>query len=445
MKTDFDMAKRIEYTSNGVIERGYKIYDEWSENRYSSRKIVKYVERAVDSVKTKGTSEACLEALSCLFALDIRIKEKYKTIFQCIFSYFSWCRERRALKLLMGAFNITYRYDDVRTLIEVELQGMRERLETEDEVEGDDRARGGKHKGKDEQDQAISEEKEQDQAENEKSEDLSEIEKAEESAEEKTEKISNPVESNEQIEEIKAEQIVEKAPSEDLKIAVQESKEQIREDDRKIKVESNGSDEISEPNEDKSDENKVYNDAIDSLPILEQLVDDEPLSDVKSFIDEVIIDNIVKGKKDIIGHNPLEDVKQARDVNHTQDTAARNNEQSKINDKNAFLYDKMVINDKGREPSAQKEGVAASRQDAKDSRVPLQVDITLDQENEMRREISSSMSVEAIQAIYEAQSASMREQLTIAGAELGIDVPVKIIGAQEPTQIDQPSAVPNRK
>ena len=81
--------------------------------------------------------------------------------------------------------------------------------------------------------------------------------------------------------------------------------------------------------------------------------------------------------------------------------------------------------------SAQNGKATVKGHGAEDLRVPLQVNITLDQENEMRREVSSSMSAEAIQAIYESQAEALREQLTIASAELGMDAPVEIVGRPE--------------
>ena len=114
------------------------------------------------------------------------------------------------------------------------------------------------------------------------------------------------------------------------------------------------------------------------------------------------------------------------------------NKQSKNADKNAYLYDKMVISDKSAnalqnekvnvvkteqvkgQTAPKTENAAAIKQETEDLRVPLQVDITQSQENEMRREISNSMSVEAIIEQYKLQSDALREQLNIASAELGI-------------------------
>ena len=165
---------------------------------------------------------------------------------------------------------------------------------------------------------------------------------------------------------------------------------------------------------------------------------------------------MVKGKEDVVWHNPLEEAKQVRETNRTENAVTQNCEENKSTDKNAYLYDKMVTSDKSAAriaemksaqvgASAQNGNAAEKVQGAEDLRVPLQVDITLDQENEMRRVISSSMSAEAIQAIYESQASAMREQLTIASAELGMDAPVEIVGRPETAPPEQSVAGPNRK
>ena len=444
-----------QYTADTVLSRGYTIYDEWNAKRSASRKIVACVELAAANAKQNKGIAASMEALACLFALDIRIKEKYKTILQCILSYFSWRRETRAFRLLKGAFYIPDSNEDIRAAIEIELQRLREKLEKADADDEDDTVRGGKRNGKSEEDLAAAEEKAQDQATNEKNEDASEIEEKKESAEEKIEENPDPIQKEEQIEEIKAEQNAEEAPSEDAQISVQEDKEQAKEV-QEIKEENNSSVEKSESSTDKSKETKTYNDVIDSPPLYEQSLDDESWRDTKSFVDEVIIDNIIKGKEDAARQNPLEEAKQVRDVNRAENAITQNREENKSTDKNAYLYDKMVTSDKGAAKiaemkstqigaSAQSSNTAEKVQGAEDLRVPLQVDITLDQENEMRREISSSLSAEAIQAIYESQASAMREQLTIASAELGMDAPVEIVGRPETAPPEQSVAGPNRK
>ena len=72
-----------QFDANAVIERGYAIYDEWSNHKLSSRKIVSYVERNVALVSSKKTNNAYIEALSTLFALEMRVKERYNSLFKC--------------------------------------------------------------------------------------------------------------------------------------------------------------------------------------------------------------------------------------------------------------------------------------------------------------------------------------------------------------------------
>ena len=98
-----------------------------------------------------------------------------------------------------------------------------------------------------------------------------------------------------------------------------------------------------------------------------------------------------------------------------------------------------------KEQTSHDERIEAIEQDTESLRVPLQVDITLNQENDLRREISDHMSVEAIEAIYEQQANAMREQLNIASAEIGIDAPVEIIGRPNTAQVEQIISTSNRK
>ena len=89
---------REDLTGDAVIQRGYDIYDMWEEKKFSSKKIVSYVNYELSLLKEKKTNSQKIELLSCLFALDLRIKERYKSFIRCLVSYFSWSRETRALR-----------------------------------------------------------------------------------------------------------------------------------------------------------------------------------------------------------------------------------------------------------------------------------------------------------------------------------------------------------
>ena len=153
-----------DYTGDSVINRGYKIYDEWKAKRLSSRKIVASVERAFFTIEQNKSKAASIDALSCLFALDLRVTEKYDTFWKCLVHYFSWRSENGALKRLKVSFHISDD-EDIRTAIEIELQRLRENIETDESEEGDDETHGGKRNGKSEEEAATTEEKEAEAAE----------------------------------------------------------------------------------------------------------------------------------------------------------------------------------------------------------------------------------------------------------------------------------------
>lgn len=461
MKMNLYKEKRIGYTGDSVIKRGYEIYDEWIERRYSSRKIVHFIERTVASIRENTSNTARLEALSCLFALDIRIKEKYGTLLQCLFSYFSWRRERRAFQLLKGAFNIKNVNDDIRTLIEVELQILREKLGTEapDDTD-DDTVHGGKRNGKAQEESTKNVTKEQDKATNDNPESLPDKEETNEFSENKTEEISESSEMPERIVDSEASQKAEESSLKDAHVSVKESKEQEKGKNQEIKEEKNVSKEKSEPSTDKTKQAKTYNDA-GYLPTLHDETLNKKTSDSsRSFIDEVILDNMVKYREDNVEHAFKEDKKQIFEPDIKENIASQSEDVGKSTDKNEDLYDKMPMrngevakpvekNDRSNPTQTvsetQKENAVAKAKNDNDMRVPLRVDITVNEENEMRREISNSMSVEAIKAIYESQAAIMREQLNIASEEVGINAPVEIIGRPEAGPPEQSVAGPNRK
>ena len=479
------MTHKEKYNGNSVIGRGYEIYDEWIEKKHGSRKIVASAERTVRLFKNRKTMDAFIDALAYLFALDMRIKEKYNNILRCLFSYFSWRRETRALGFLKSELNIPLGTTDIRDAIEVELERLIENLENEWNEDGDDEAHGGKRNGKSEEDEVATEEKAQEQEPEEKAEEITD---AKESSEEKAEDISEQATSDEPIKNEASQQKTEEAISEEVEIVANDEKDQVQEENQsELKEERNVPDDKSEPSTDKKEEAMAYNDAVDSPPIYEENTRDQ--SDNKpSFIDEVIMDNMVKGKEDFIWHNPVDDVKQNKEADHLQDTVAHQNEESKESDKDAYLYDKMLATDKGEtqqtekieskqqtekgpEVKSEEQNAFVQKNDrfepvkpeAESFREPIQVDISHTQENEMRMELSSNMTSEAIEAIKEAQSAfmseqldildaehkananAMREQLTIASEELDMNDTDKSARVSEPNAVSSPSVTQNRK
>ena len=194
MEKNFDFVQKG-YTADAVIARGYAVFDEWEEKNFSSRKIVDAIEHAIFAMKQNRTKLAGMEALSCLFALDLRVNKKYDTFLQRLFLYFSWRRETRAMMRLRSVFHFSIDETDIRTVIEVELQRLREKLDGEESDDGDDETHGGKRNGKTEEEEVAAEEKGQEQAPEEKAEEVKDT------SEEKTEELSEETTMDEQTKE----------------------------------------------------------------------------------------------------------------------------------------------------------------------------------------------------------------------------------------------------
>ena len=458
-----------DYTGDSVIKRGYKIYDEWEAKRLSSRKIVAFVERAVFNIEQNKSKSARIDALSCLFALDLRVTEKYDTFWKCLVHYFSWRREIGALKRLKVSFHISDD-EDIRAAIEIELQRLRENIETEESEEGDDETHGGKRNGKSEEETVAAEENAQEQAPEENAEEMTDAEESKEVSEEKAEAVSEEMTTDEPINESEEKQQNDELTQEEAEIPEQEEKEQIvQEEQSELKEENNGPDEASEPSTDKKEEVKSYNDAVDSPPLYEETAS-ERSAEKTSLIDEMIIDNMLKGDKNIIGYQRIDEAERIKEADISQDTVASQNEKNKSTDKDAYLYDKMVATDKGeaqqtlnvestkqtekgsetkteqsKEPIQNNDNIQSNEQEFKPLSEILQADLNESLENQVIRELGNTMSDESREAFAQMQMDVAREKLSIAYAELGIDEPAEIIGMQEPSQVSSQSISPQRK
>lgn len=441
MKDKNDFASYEKITGDTVIDSGYAIYDEWNQKKLRSKQVVRFVEKVAYAKNTD--SPESYEALACLFALDMRINEKYNSLLRRVFLYFAWRREMRAFKLLKGILNIK-KNEDVRDLIEQKLRQLRDGVESENDE--DDDVGGGKRNGSPDEAEITSEKGREEKTADNTVEDTVDREDGKEYSEEKAEEHTE--ETAEVQEDIEALQ-------EDSKETVQKTGEQVNQEEYvEIKEENNGPDKGSEPSNDKvtekATEAKTYNDAVDSPPLFE-VRESKKQTDTStvSFIDEVIMDNMIKGKEDIIGHNPLLDVKEAREANQNREalSVALQDGKSGEADKDTFLYDETETSE-NKDVEWQVRGtetVNGNNAHGDNVREPIQVDMTADHENEMRRSISESMSEEAIKAFYNQQAEAMREQLNIASAKAGIDVPVEIIGKPESATIERPKTVPSRK
>lgn len=465
------MIYKEKYTGDAVIKRGYEIYDEWDRGGFSSRRIVRFTERAVASVQAKNTPASCIEALSCLFALDMRIQEKYNTLFRCLFSYFSWRRETRTFKLLKATLHLPSSGEaDIRTAIEVVLQQLREKLENE-ELDDDDETRGGKRNGKGDEDSAATEEKNQEKAPEANAEELANAEESEELSEEKAEELSEQTPTEEPIKEGSEEAQTAEPLQEEPENVTQEQKEEVKqEESSELKEENNGPEEASEPSTDKPKEADNYNDTIDFAPIFEERESNKSAAEKVALIDEMIMDNMVKGEKDIIGNQRIDEAERNKAADIRQDTVASQNENTKSIDQDAYLYDKMIAIDKGgaqqplnaeatkqaekvseikteqpKETIQKNENLHSTKQELNPLRERFQADLNTSIENQVIKELGNTMSDESREAFAQMQMDLAREKLSITYEELGIDEPAEIIGMREPEPVTQPSVGPNRK
>ena len=454
------------YSSDSVIERGYAIYDEWNENKYKSRKIVNSVQMAVASSNAKRTPEHHVTALSHLFALDLRIKERYDNIFKCIILYFSWRRETGALKTLKSILKLP-EGKDIRDIIEIELERLRQNIDG-DKTEGTDKKnRGGKvNEFSGAEAEAAVENGDQ----------ISET--AEEKTPEESLEKEETAEQKETSENVGAEKPIEdQADESQAETAEERTREQAHFDAKekaqtksdsslfdKIKSEknyektiaNNGFENKNEPNTDKKTENVVNNNPIDISPFFEEGRGDNASSSI-SFIDEVMMDNMIKGENDVIGHNPLESVgKESAERSQPSDALGVNEKNE--GGKDAHLYDKIVLKFKG-ESSQNESSTSQNDQNAvkeesssapnepnevkaesnapqektqvvinnksDEARTQIKVEENISEENKFRRSVNDKFTVQMINIHKSLMEDAFREEFIIPSERMGDEAPVK--------------------
>ena len=421
-------------TGNSVIEEGYALYDEWCREAFSPRKILALAERVVVLISTRDALRARSEALSFLFALDILIKEKFNTFFRRLFAYFAWRRIARARKMLSVALNLPIGKTDIRTLIEVELKKLRRQINLEEEEEGEDEVGGGKRNGQS-QEEAVTAKENEAEPTQEVKENADTLKEESSEAEEVGEEIT---ENKEEIPEIPQEEAQEEKAPDKVEVKQDDTKfekttekadrkEEVREEKpAEVKEQKLPEQKIPEPITENKKEEKTYNDAPDFESADENLGKKEE-EDTVSFIDNVIMDNMVKGKENYINHNPLADVKQDKEaIRITEESMRDSNQDGKWQDRN-------FQSERGNQRLAREDGQNANSNEVQERdkheelRVKLNVDILANKDKLKNDEVTE----EVAKKVYKAQAEVMRVQLDIASEEHGIDAPVEIIGVPE--------------
>ena len=491
MKKKIDKSYKNKYTGDRVIKRGYAIYDEWSTHGFSSRKIVKLVERAVAYAKADRRFSSRIEALALLFALDLRVQEKYNTLLKCLFSYFAWRRETKALKRLQSFFHIK-QGADLRSAIEIEIKRLREAIDM-DKADGKDGTRGGKQNGKSEAEAIQTEEKELEQASEDEAGEIADAEEMEEASEEAEQELSEQASADEMAQEHDAKQQDAATAQEDaVPEAQQEAEQQSTEERNAIREESNGADAKAEPSQYRSTGASAYNDAVDSPPLYETKQDHTQRSDSTSASNGASNGDRSKGREEIVYYDPLKDQRKESDVPNGDDTVERRKEESKKADRDAYLYDRVMrdrmendfqmeeqpseqsmkenkqtkqspkenkqTKQSPKESKQQKTSIKDSKptetspkenktsdpakQDKEAMREPLHVDIT---QNHIIWNLTNNISADSVEAFKSYQMELMREQMRIESEAYGVDNTVEPPKTQNTGSITSPTVGPNRK
>lgn len=471
MRKEFTVHRK-QYTGDGVIARGYEIYDEWNGNHATSQDVVSAAERTATAWQTNGTNQSCVEALACLFALDLRIREKYDKILHYVFSYSSFRREIGALKLLKSAFHIPDGENDIRTTIEIELQKLRKRMETEDEDEEDDGTHGGKTNQASDEESVMSEEEPQEEQISEQEPDqVKDSREASESSEEPTQELDNHNLTEQQAEET---EIIEEQSS-STETLQQEAENELQNETEtvnreqplevnEVTAEEAGEQEKPEQSADANRNMDVYNNAPDFFSFPEEAPRNRTV-EARTYAEELLIDEMLKWNANGEQQESLENVGEFQ--------PKKANEEKQVADKGAFLYDRTAITSKTTETdnapqTAQTVGTAKteSAQNAQkapqntapeqnpmqnydttdeiaegfdDLRVSLHLD--LDQENAMRLELDRNMDEQQVAAFIKGGLETMREKMIIASAEFGMEAPVELVGEPDLASIKQVDAV----
>ena len=445
-----------------AIERGYEIYERWEKNKTPSKNLVSEALDAARAANSATDETAYSMALSYLYALDLRIKKRYKSLLSRIFLIIPYLRERRIFQSLMLMLHLRAG-TDLREAITVEIKALREKAQMERENAEDSKDnQGGRTNGRVEDSAKTVKTDEGETVKNENArEDAKEDADREESLEDVVE--DTKPQANQQREQ--------KAPSITEQDGISGAKEAVGND---IKDASDGMshdggaageslNSTKEPAK-KSTAAEVTN----TTPSVKTEGEERPrgaaldvaipINPVRndqtakvSFIDEVIIDNMAKGVGTASGH----------DLSH-QTQAVQGGGNSAMQNGSSFekvtehLYDKAARETAAQEARSTAEQGAKTKNEATapkptESRAPekneasapkvdskgddkprvrIHVDMVhVDPENTARREVNDELIDNNLLLVMKSQiETEAREQLELSYAELGIDEPAVIIG-----------------
>ena len=427
MEKEIDIMHEEKYADNCITLRAQDICNEWKHNNYASRRVVDSVKSAVAAKSKNGTKTARLEALSYLFALELRIKEKYNGVLRSLFSYYSWKSEIEALELMRKELRIP-EGKSLSAVIEAELRKI---LENEEDDEEDEGTHGGRSNGMAEEEAAAEN--------NDRAQDGESAEKSaevKESAEEKAEEADAKSRTEEKAVEKSAEKETSK---EENKEAAREGKatgenprekkaEVKQEDRREEKAASEAKNEQAERGASTANENNTYNNYNNSVDVAVTSAGSAVgnKEETRDFIDEIIIDNIAKKMNASESHDRSSDAAKES----AESAERRSDEMKNAGKRTEEKLDRLKNGENVPQASA-----AAEKGEHGNARVPIQVDISANEENLMRQNLNDGLTEQMILMLKAGAESAMREQLSIASAQLGIEAPVQIVGETNAAEI----------
>ena len=487
--------KQKKIKDDAAIERGRAMYEEWEAKKLPSRKIVSYAEAALWSMKRTKTWEKRINAIVYLFALDMRIRERYKSIKSLILFFFSRRREMRVFRRLLDALGMSVGKKGLRSAIEIELERIREKIKKMEA--DDDDTKGGKRTQKSDEkseereigEQADTAEKSEENVAEEKSEELSEGEEARETEDKKAEADASESEAGETVAEENGEnKVSEKLEENSLEASLKEDTEISANEEIGTKEENNGDVEKTKSGTDKNNDISAYNDAFDPTELFGSNEKSESEPDKLSFIDELMMDDIARGKYSF--HSDGKSDGHDKDTLSNAEARENTGEDQVKNEKDRYLYDKSALKENSPEtdktvtaenqpqtnqqetnqtqttqaeptqiqtnqaqtsPSQTSQpqtnqSLGTNAQGFEDAKAQLEVDMAAQaEENKARGSIGENMPEEELQQFYDMQASVMREQLKILSDEVGMEAPVEIIGLADEVPQKSIGAELNRK
>lgn len=477
------------HITDTAIQAGRLLYEKWKRERYTSRKIVRQAELAAASARTDSSG-----AVSCLFALYMRIKERYSGAVSRIIFHSSLKREMYALQSLEKVLHIAATTKDVHAAIEIDLKKLGERIKIDDIIEdGDDTTHGGKHTERPEDIEVDINSKKHDQAVNNKQDEHLNTDESREATEQKieeatrtfNEKPTNEAANNQQVNDARAND----AFSDNAPVFETGEREQGGHDAQnefyqhnEFKEEINAADKISEQIIDTHTEIQVQNtevaENVQTVGDLQQsattsstvITEEAVFNNTAEITDGSYMNTPPPDDTDVLSNRPQQEVTEdtsyddiyyddlERNAKLRERASADDNATAERDDAatrvapNAMRGEYLTLQKVEREPIASpkmeqdlvappkvEQKSVAPPQNKQEKRVPIQVDLMSDVDNETAINITNNISTESVVQLLEYRAEVFREQVNLTLAELGLEEMDEVVGLPNMDDVKQAS------